>query len=175
MPFTKEKKEKKNENEETINAENNEDAKSDPADVQPIQVDELAVLDNKYRRALADYQNLLKQTANEKTEFIKYANERILLEILPVYDNLKISLSHIDEVAKTSGWAEGVKYIVKQFKDVLENFGVSEIRTDGEKFDPSSMEAISGQGEKVVKELKPGYRLNGRVVIAARVEVGEEN
>ncbi|KKQ54567.1 MAG: Protein GrpE [Candidatus Falkowbacteria bacterium GW2011_GWC2_38_22] len=132
-------------------------------------------LNNKYMRALADYQNLAKQTASEKMEYIKYANERMLHEIIPVYDNLKISLSHIDETAQTSGWGEGIKFIVKQFKEVLDNFGVTEIKTVGEKFDPNTMEAISGQGEIVVKDLKPGYCLNGRVVMAARVEVGEQD
>ncbi|MCK4540338.1 nucleotide exchange factor GrpE [Candidatus Parcubacteria bacterium] len=128
-------------------------------------------LNNKYRRALADYQNLLKRTAVENQEFIKYANERLLHEILPVYDNLKISLSHIDEEAQGNGWAEGIKYVVKQFKDVLNNLGVEEIKINGEKFDHNTMEAVEGKGEKVKKEIKAGYKLNGKVIIPAKVAV----
>ncbi len=51
-------------------------------------------LEEKYKRALADYQNLVKQTAKEKMEFAKYANELLLTEMLPVYDHLKIALRH---------------------------------------------------------------------------------
>ena len=129
-------------------------------------------LDDKYKRALADYQNLSKRTITEKQEFIKYSNERVLNEILPVYDNLKISLLHIDEKAQNSGWAEGIKYVIKQFKDVLSNLGVEEIKTIGKKFDPTIMDAVDGKGEKVKKEIKSGYKLNGKVIISAKVIVG---
>ena len=60
---------------------------------------------DKYLRALADYQNLAKQTARERQEFAKYANEQLILEFIPVYDNLKTSLKHADE--KASGWSVG--------------------------------------------------------------------
>lgn len=135
-------------------------------------VDKLEELDNKYKRALADYQNLLKQSAKEKQDFVRYANEQLLLEMIPVYDNLKISLEHLDEEADKNAWAQGIKYVIKQFKEVLENSGVEEIKTVGEKFNPETMEALEGEGESVIKELKSGYKLNGKVIIAARVVVG---
>jgi len=124
---------------------------------------------NLYQRALADYQNLLKRTSKEKQDFMRYANEQLLFEIVPVYDNLKISFAHVDKTAKDNGWAEGLKYVIKQFKDVLYNIGIEEIKTKGEKFDPYTMEAIEGKGKKVKKEIKPGYRLNGKVIIPAKV------
>ncbi|MFH1744825.1 MAG: nucleotide exchange factor GrpE [bacterium] len=123
----------------------------------------------KYLRALADYQNLLKRSAEEKTEFVKYANEELILAILPVYDNLKISMEHLDEEAKKSAWAEGVGYVIKQFEDVLKNFGVEKIKTEKEKFDPEFMEAIDGEGDKVKNEIKSGHKLNGRVIVPAKV------
>ena len=131
--------------------------------------DKYQELDNKYKRALADYQNLLKRTNEEKQEFAKYANEQLILELLPVYDNLKVSLAHIDEAAQNNGWAEGIKYVVKQFKDALTNLGVAEIKTKGEKFDPLAMEAVEGKGGKVKQELKSGYKLNGKIIIPAKV------
>ncbi|MCU0679296.1 MAG: nucleotide exchange factor GrpE [Planctomycetes bacterium] len=134
--------------------------------------------EHKYKRALADYQNLVKQTFKEKEEFAKYANEMLLHELIPVYDNLKLSLKHIDETADKNGWAEGIRHIVKQFSDALNNLGVVEIKTIGEKFDHYTMEAveneITGDGQKedtVAKELKSGYKLNGKVIIPARVAV----
>ena len=124
---------------------------------------------NLYKRALADYHNLLKRTSTEKQEFIKYANEQLLYEIIPVYDNLKISFAHIDQAAKDNGWAEGLKYVIKQFQDVLNNIGIEEIKTKGEKFDPHIMEAVEGKGKKVKKEIKSGYKLNGKVIVPAKV------
>lgn len=132
----------------------------------------------KYLRALADYQNLLKQTAREKEEFAKFANEQLIMEILPVYDNLKVSLSHAGDDEKKNGWAEGIKHIVSQFKNILENIGVEEIKTTGEKFDPNTMEAVSEEetdDEKkdgsIANELSAGYKLKGKVIRAARVAV----
>lgn len=136
-------------------------------------------MEGKYLRALADYQNLLKQTAREKEEFAKFANEQILLAILPVFDNLKTSLAHIDEKVK-NGWVDGIRYIIKQFKDVLENSGVEEIKTGDERFDHSAMEAVGREEtddeEKdglVAREIAAGYKLNGKVIRAARVIVYE--
>jgi molecular chaperone GrpE (heat shock protein) len=124
--------------------------------------------EGKYKRALADYQNLLKRTAEEKKEFAKYANEGLLREFLPVYDNLKISMRHIGE-GENNGWTEGIKYVIKQFKDALNSMGVEEIETEGKNFDPVSMEAVEGRGEKVKKEVRPGYLLNGKVIVPAKV------
>lgn len=126
---------------------------------------------DKYLRALADYQNLLKRTAREKTEFVKYANQDLIQSIIPVYDNLKMSLAHIDETAEKNGWLEGIQHIIRQFKDILESLGVEEIKTVGEKFDPAAMEAIEGRGEIVKAEARPGYKLNGKVIVAAKVIV----
>lgn len=135
-------------------------------------------IEHKYKRALADYQNLLKQTAREKEEFAKFANEQLIMEILPVYNNLKVSLSHVGDDEKKNGWAEGIKHIVSQFKNILENIGVEEIKTAGEKFDPNTMEAVKQEetdDEKkdgiVVSELSAGYKLKGKVIRAARVAV----
>jgi len=125
--------------------------------------------EHKYKLALADYQNLLKRTATEKQEFAKFANEGLIMEILPVYDNLKISMEHVDEAAKQSGWAEGIKYVIKQFADVLKNIGVEEIEAAGQVFDHNTMEALEGQGEKVKKVVKSGYRLKEKVIAPAKV------
>jgi len=141
-------------------------------------------LEHKYKRALADYQNLLKRTAQEKVEFVKYANEDLIQAIIPVYDNLKLARTHADSIqtnadsrglmrnqAGFNGWAEGLEHVIRQFRDVLESMGVEEIKTVGEKFDHNTMEAVEGRGEKVVKEVRSGYKLNGKVIIAAKVIV----
>lgn len=134
--------------------------------------------EHKYKRALADYQNLAKQSAEEKTSLVKYANEQLILEMIPVYDNLKTAINFADKSTEGNNWAEGIKYVIKQFKEVLENNGVKEIETVGQKFDHNKMEAADSEetddkkkDDTVVKELKSGYEMNGKVINAARVVV----
>lgn len=134
-----------------------------------VKEEEYCELENKYKRALADYQNLIKRTGREKLEFVKYANEQLLYEFLPIYDNLKMSLQHADKEVEKNGWLKGIQYVVKQFKSALEERGVEEIKTKGEKFDPLLMEAIEGKGDRVKREAKAGYKLNGKVIIPAKV------
>lgn len=143
--------------------------------------------EHKYKRALADYQNLVKRSAEEKSDFLKYANEQFILEVLPVYENLKISVEHSDNNT-SDPWFEGVKYVLKQFKDILEGQGLEEIITVGKEFDINTMEAVedkqSGENEEVntdkdgvkdkevvIKQVKAGYKLKGKVIIPAKVVV----
>ena len=167
--MTKDKRNKKTDNRKQIPENGFEVSKNKEikqTDKKKIPYDEL---ESKYKRALADYQNLLKRTAEEKQEFAKYANEGWVREILPVYDNLKISLVHIDEEAKGNGWAEGIKYVIKQFAEILKNMGVEEIVAKGKKFDHNTMEAIEGKGDKVSEVVKPGYILKDKVIVPAKV------
>ncbi len=136
-----------------------------------IKEEELDSFEQKYLRALADYQNLLKQSAKEKIDFVKFAVEDFLSEILPVYDHLKLALSSLSPEEEKSAWVEGLRCVLKEFKAVLENNGVEEIKTVGEKFNHQEMEAISGSGEIVEKEVMPGYRLKGKVIRIAKVIV----
>lgn len=130
--------------------------------------------EQKYLRALADYQNLMRQHAAYKADFVKFALSSFLEEIFPVYDHLKMSVSSLPEEEKNSSWVAGVTYVLKQFKDVLGANGVEEIKTVGENFDYQTMDAIEGTGDKVVKEIVPGYKLNGKLIRPAKVVVGEK-
>lgn len=127
--------------------------------------------ENKYKRALADYHNLVKQTSKEKQEFVKYALDNFLQDMLPVYDHLKMSLvgSNINE--KDNPWLEGVRHVAKQFKEILATYGVEEIKTVGEKFDHNKMEAMEGTGDLVKQELSSGYTLHNKVIRPAKVIV----
>ena len=151
------------------NFKNSKSMSSDDGKEEFVKKEQYHELENKYKRALADYQNLVKQTAQERLEFVKYANEQLLYDILPIYDNLKMSLRHADKEVEKNGWLKGIQYVVKQFKSALKERGVEEIKTTGEKFDPLLMEAIEGKGEKVKKEVMSGYKLNGKIIIPAKV------
>jgi molecular chaperone GrpE len=136
--------------------------------------------ENSYKRALADYQNLLKQAALEKRDWIRFSNESLLTEILPVYANLKLALKHARNSEEKSPLEEGLGYVLKQFKDILENSGVHEIVAEGQPFDHNTMDAAgkveTDEKEKdglVAEELKSGYMLNGKVIEHAKVTVWE--
>ncbi|MCX6795263.1 MAG: nucleotide exchange factor GrpE [Candidatus Falkowbacteria bacterium] len=134
---------------------------------------EKSASEQKYLRALADYQNLLRQHASDKSDFVKFALSSFLEEILPVYDHLKMSVASLPEEEKNNSWVMGVTYVLKQFKETLESHGIEEIKTVGENFDHHTMEALEGQGEKVTKEIMAGYKLNSKLIRAAKVVVGE--
>lgn len=134
-------------------------------------------LEHKYKLALADYQNLLRQTTKERRDAILYANEALILELLPVYDNLKLSIIHSGGEGNES-WLTGLQHIIQQFKKILEEAGVKEIKTQEEKFDPITMEAVENRqttdkklDHTVAEELKAGYMLNDKVIAPARVAV----
>lgn len=130
---------------------------------------------DKYQRALADYQNLVKQSARDKSDLIRYANEKLLSELLPVYDFLKISLAHS---AENDPLVDGLKYVLQEFKKVLTNAQVSEIETTKKSFDFHKMEAVEtvatedeALNDQVAKELQAGYMIFDKVVRPARVAV----
>jgi len=128
-------------------------------------------LENQCKRALADYQNLVKNVAIEKNEIFKYSLASFLTEILPVYDNLKTAIRTLKPEEQNNSWVEGIKYVIKQFKDIFTANGIEEIKTIGEKFDYNTMEAVEGEGDIVSQEIRPGYILNSKVIIPAKVIV----
>lgn len=123
--------------------------------------------DNKYKRALADYQNLEKRVRDEKSEWIKMANRELLLRMLPVLDTLQLAKQHSEDKA--------LAVTAQQFLDVLRQEGIEKIQTEGKQFDPHLMEAIStmaGDENKVLQEVRAGYKIGDRVLRVAQVIVG---
>ncbi|MDI6778385.1 MAG: nucleotide exchange factor GrpE [Patescibacteria group bacterium] len=125
-----------------------------------------------WKRCQADFENFKKDQAKTREEFAKYAKMDVIEQILPVLDNFEVSLEHIPEKEKDSAWVAGITHIKRQIEDVLKNNNVEEIVVKiGDKFDPEIHEAVVGKGEKVKKILQKGYRMNGRIMRAVRVEV----
>lgn len=124
--------------------------------------------ENKYKRALADYQNLEKRVIEEKREWVEIANKDLLLKILPVLDTLMLAQEHSKDQA--------VAISISQFIDILKQQGVKKIETVGRKFDPILMEAVEvkkGKEAVVLEELRAGYTLYDKVLRAAGVIVGK--
>ncbi len=133
----------------------------------------------RYLRALADYDNLRKQMVQEKENWAKFAEEEFIRQLLPILNNFKLATLHLPEEQKKSPWVEGIFHIQRQLKQLLQEKGVEEIKTVGEKFDPHFHEAVEGEKKEkkgasrgiIVKEVIPGYIMKGKVIIPAKVIV----
>ena len=125
--------------------------------------------ENKYKRALADYQNLQKRTQDEKQDWILSANKELLLRFLPVLDTLIIAHHHVQD--------EGLKITIDQFLGILKAEGVTKIETIGKEFDPEFMEVVmTGEGKDgiVLENLRNGYMINKKLLRPAQVKVGKK-
>lgn len=130
----------------------------------------IADLENKWKRALADYDNLQKRIGREKEEFVKFANAALLDKLLTVLDSLEQAEKHLKD--------EGLKMSLDQFRTVLQSEGVIEIKAMGQKFDAETMdcaEVVRGPKNVVMKVINKGYKLNNYVLRPAKVEVGQGN
>ena len=132
---------------------------------------------DKYVRAHAEFENAKKRLERDKIEFLNYANDRMILEFLPILDNLEIAEKYIKGAKDFKAVQEGVDMIQAQIQRFLKDIGVERIKVSGERFDPHIHEAIETEESVdkedgfIVAELKPGYRLNGRLLRPASVKI----
>lgn len=125
-------------------------------------------LENKWKRALADYDNLEKRITAEKVDFIKFSNAALIDKLLGVLDDLERAEEHLKN--------KGLSLAVKQFRRALETEGIEEIKALGEKFDPELMdclEIVKGPKNVVTEICQKGYNLAGKVLRPAGVRVGK--
>lgn len=153
-----------------------------------------------WKRAQADYQNLQKEVQKSRAALVKFAAEDMLRDILPIYDNMKLALAHVPDDQKQTDWVAGMAHIKDMLAKFLADNGVEEIKSVGEKFNPAVHEAVEQQNTHlrqgsrlrqgydgqdggqagsteaqknviIKKEVRAGYKLNGKVIQAARVVV----
>lgn len=128
-----------------------------------------------WQRAAADFQNYKRRVEQERDEVARLANAALIINILPILDDLERALLSVDTHLAGLTWVDGIRLIYRKFQAVLEAAGVSEIKTEGQDFDPRVHEAVMyGEGEegKIVSEVQRGYTLDGRVLRPAMVVVG---
>ncbi len=129
------------------------------------QIDQLT---DKWKRALADYQNLEKRVQAEKQDFVKFSNAALIDKLLAVLDDLERAQQYLKD--------EGLKMAISQFNAVLQTEGVEEIKALGKEFEPMLMdclEVVEGEENKVVEIVQKGYLLNDKVLRPAKVKVGQ--
>jgi molecular chaperone GrpE len=130
-----------------------------------------------WQRAAADYQNLKRRAEKEREEYGRLAAAALVISILPLLDDLERALQSVDIRLAGLTWVDGIRLIYRKFQAILEAAGVTEIKAEGETFDPNLHEAVMyGEGEegKVVSEVQKGYRLGERVIRPAMVVVGKK-
>ena len=136
-----------------------------------------AEIDDRLLRLAADFDNYKKRAARERQEYVAFANERILKELLPILDDLERALSAAEHHEEAQ-LEEGVRLVHRSLASLLERQGVKEIATEG-KFDPHVHEALLAQPSEekeqgdVLDVIQKGYTLGDRVVRPARVIVAE--
>ncbi|TET86953.1 MAG: nucleotide exchange factor GrpE [Dehalococcoidia bacterium] len=129
-----------------------------------------------WQRAEADFNNYKKRADQERGEVARFANIALVLNLLPVLDDLERAFNSLPATLAQLTWIDGIRLIHRKLQAILEAQGLSEIKTVGESFDPTVHEAVSqGEGEegKVIEELQKGYKLHDRVIRPALVVVGK--
>lgn len=130
-----------------------------------------------WKRAQADLINYKKRTEQRQKELIMFANEGLILDVLPILDSFERAIDEIPE-QEDSVWLEGVRKIKEKLERILKEKGLERIETKGI-FNQELHEAVEQEAVKklkpgtIIKELAPGYRLGGKVIRAAKVKVAK--
>lgn len=131
-----------------------------------------------WHRALADYQNLQRETERRLGEWTRMSEAQILGEFLPVYDHLKLAINNEQLTSDKNPWLEGVRHVARQFEGILKAHGIEEIKTVGEVFDASRHEAVGEEESEqpehtIIRETEGGYTMGGKVLKVAKVIVAK--
>lgn len=133
----------------------------------------------KYLRLYAEFDNFRKRILKEKEEFAKYANEKLVLELIDIYENLERGIENAKSMDNKDKLIEGMELIFKQFKSILEKNGLSPIKAVGEKFDPyrheAMMQTVTDEHEDntILEEFARGYMLKDKVIRYSKVRVSK--
>ena len=135
---------------------------------------ELDELNDRYKRLFAEFENYKKRTQKESISKRAEITADVVTSILPVVDNLQKA---VEVKIENNSYQEGIKLILRQLSDILKKFGMEEIETVGQQFDPELHEAVSHIEDKekgsneIVQECRKGYKIGSRVVRHAMVVV----
>jgi molecular chaperone GrpE len=136
---------------------------------------------DKILRLQADFENTRKRIEREKQEFVKFANEGIILELLNILDDLERTVNLAETHKENSEvFLKGIEMILAHLYEMLKEYGVKPIESEGKIFDPHCHEALMQVADQdlpehtIVEELQKGYKLNDRVIRTAKVKVSKK-
>ncbi|MBI2767169.1 MAG: nucleotide exchange factor GrpE [Chloroflexi bacterium] len=141
--------------------------------------DALAKADTYYKnwqRSAADFINYKRRVEQERGETARFASAALVINLLPVYDDLERAVATVDAHLAGLNWVQGVVAIQRKFANLLQAMDVREISASGEQFDPALHEAVAkqpGDEGKILHVVQKGYRFGDKVIRPAMVIVGE--
>jgi molecular chaperone GrpE len=166
-------------------SENNNLPPDQPAGANPLD-NKLAELEaqvekqkNDYLYLRAEFDNFRKHTIKERSEYLKYGSERLIVELLNVIDNFERALLNKPNVDGFANYVKGVEMTAQELKNVLKNFGVTEVPCLGVPFDPAIHEAVSGEASagtpagQIIRVLRKPYKLHEKVIRVGQVIVAK--
>lgn len=140
---------------------------------------ELNDANNKYIRLYAEFDNYKRRTSRERIELLQSAGKDVIVDLLPVLDDLERALKSIDEHANDDAVKEGVQLVANKLKKTLQQKGLKEMESINQPFDADFHEAITNipapseeMKGKIIDEVVKGYLLNDKVLRYAKVVVG---
>jgi molecular chaperone GrpE len=142
---------------------------------------EIQSLRDRLLRLQAEFENFKKRTAKERMELVKFANEGLLLEMIPILDSLDRAIESAKGNSNMENLLEGLELVRRLLSVLLERAGVKEIASQGQPFDPQLHEAIMVEASgahpdnTVVEEIQRGYLLHNRVLRPAMVRVAKSS
>ncbi len=132
---------------------------------------------DRYLRAVAELENYKKRSVREKADTIRYGNETLLRDILPLMDSVDRAIVHACNSDDFESFRKGLEILRQQLMSCLAKHGVEQIDAVGKEFDPNFHEAMlqvegeQGQHNTVAEEFETGYLLNGRLLRPSKVSV----
>jgi len=129
----------------------------------------MLALEEKLKRALADYSNLEKRIHQQRQFFATMTAAGIISQMIQVLDDLQLAQKHLKD--------DGLKITIDKFQKILQKEGLKEVETRGKEFDPKLMDCVdvaTGKQDYVVSVRKKGYTLNNQVIRPAQVVVGRQ-
>ncbi len=135
-------------------------------------------LTERLQRLQADFDNYRKRTGRDQEELLRRLEDQILLEILPLYDNLERAFRSFNKNNDKDSFIEGIERIFAQFHTLLESRGIRPLVSVGELYDPALHEALitieaEDGGGKVLEEFERGYTRLGRLLRPSKVKVSK--
>ena len=139
--------------------------------------EEVRSLNDKYLRLAAEFDNYKRLIQRDQRDQIRFGNEQLLKELLPVLDNLERAIKASQEGGDSNVLIQGVDLTLKQLTGVLSRFHVKPVETVGQLFNPATHQSVTSVASKkipeqhVVEEFQRGYLLHDRILRAAMVSV----
>lgn len=132
---------------------------------------------NKLKYLQADFENYQKRMNKEMLDLVRYGNERLIVKLLNIVDDLERSIKFSKESDNKESLIKGVEMVLKSLKEILKKEGLEEIEAVGKNFDPNLHEAVAHVRTNdypvntVIEEIRKGYLLNGKLIRPSMVKV----